>query len=141
MTWLIPAVYLLFLLLLLHRYTHRTPHLRSYPPRTTGALVSVIIPARNEAENIETCIRSVLASTYEPIEIIVVDDRSSDGTAAIVEQVASQPGSPRPGATGARSRAARRGGSASRGRWSRDGAWRPERSCCSPTPTRGTTRS
>jgi chlorobactene glucosyltransferase len=90
-TWLIPPVYLVFLLLLLHRYTQRRPHLRSYPPRTSGPLISVIIPARNEALNIETCVRSILGTAYEPIEVIVVDDRSSDGTAAIIEQVARSP--------------------------------------------------
>ena len=91
MTWLIPAVYLLFLLLLLHRFTHRRPHLRSYPPRPSGPLISVIVPARNEAANIETCLYSILVTLYEPIEVIVVDDRSSDGTAAIIEQVARSP--------------------------------------------------
>lgn len=91
MTWLIPALYLVFLALLLHRYTHRRPHLHSYPPRTSGPLVSVIIPARNEAANIETCVRSILGTAYEPIEVVVVDDRSSDGTAAIIEQVARSP--------------------------------------------------
>lgn len=88
MTWLIPAVYLLFFLILLHRYTHRRPHLRSYPPRTSGPLISIIIPARNEAANIEMCLRSILGTTYDPIEVIVVDDRSSDGTAGIVEELA-----------------------------------------------------
>jgi chlorobactene glucosyltransferase len=87
-TWLIPAVYLLFLTLLLHRFAHRRPHLRSYAPRTSGPLMSVIIPARNEAANVETCVRSILGTAYEPIQVIVVDDRSSDGTAAIVERVA-----------------------------------------------------
>jgi chlorobactene glucosyltransferase len=87
-TWLIPAGYLLFFLVLLHRYTHRRPHLRSYPPRTSGPLISIVIPARNEATNIESCLRSILGTTYDPIEVIVVDDRSSDGTAAIVEEVA-----------------------------------------------------
>jgi chlorobactene glucosyltransferase len=90
-TWLIPAVYLLFLVVLLYRYTHRRPHLRSYPPRTSGPLISIIIPARNEAANIERCLRSVLDTTYDPIEVIVVDDRSSDATAAIVEEVARSP--------------------------------------------------
>ena len=91
MTLLIPGIYFLFLLLLLHRYTHRHPHLRSYAPRTSGALVSVIVPARNEAANIETCMRSILGTAYESIEVIVVDDRSSDGTAAIIERVARSP--------------------------------------------------
>jgi chlorobactene glucosyltransferase len=91
MTWVIPGVYLLFLSVLLYRYTHRRPHLDSYAPRTRGPLISIIIPARDEAANIETCLRSVLGTTYESIEIIVVDDRSSDGTAAIVERVARSP--------------------------------------------------
>jgi chlorobactene glucosyltransferase len=90
-TWLIPGVYLLFLILLLHRYAHRQPHLPSYPPLVKGPLISVLIPARNEAANIETCLRSILGTAYESIEVIVVDDRSSDGTAAIVEHIARSP--------------------------------------------------
>ena len=50
--------------------------------------MSVIIPARNEATTIETVVRSVLASTFDPVELIVVDDRSTDDTAAIVERLA-----------------------------------------------------
>lgn len=44
-------------------------------------LVSVIVPARNERRNIESCVRSVLAGHYSPLELLVVDDRSTDGTA------------------------------------------------------------
>jgi chlorobactene glucosyltransferase len=87
----IPVVYFLFLVLLLRRYTNRTPHLSAYPARAQGPFVSVIIPARNEAANIEACVRSVLATTYEQVEVIVVDDRSTDGTGAIIERLATSP--------------------------------------------------
>jgi len=43
-------------------------------------LVSIIVPARNEAHNIGRCVTSILATSYPRIELIVVDDISSDGT-------------------------------------------------------------
>jgi len=73
----------------LPRLADHTPDLESVPPET-GQLVSVIIPARNEAITIETAVRSVLATTYQPLEVIVVDDRSKDSTAAIVERLAAE---------------------------------------------------
>jgi glycosyltransferase involved in cell wall biosynthesis len=50
------------------------------------ALVSVIIPAFNAAEHIRQTLNSVVAQTYREIEVIVVDDGSSDATTAIVEE-------------------------------------------------------
>jgi len=90
-TWLIPAGYALFLVLLVYRYATRRPRLANYPPQRAGSLVSVIIPARNEAVNIERAVRSILATEYRPIELIVVDDRSSDATAEIVERLTRSP--------------------------------------------------
>ena len=49
--------------------------------------VGVIIPARNEAENIEECLASLTKSRYPNFEIIVVDDRSEDGTAELARTV------------------------------------------------------
>jgi glycosyltransferase involved in cell wall biosynthesis len=54
------------------------------------ALVSVIIPAFNAAENIRQTLDSVLAQTYPKIEVIVVDDGSSDATSAIVKEFAAR---------------------------------------------------
>lgn len=51
-------------------------------------LVSIIIPARNEAHNIGECVRAIAASTYPKLEIIVIDDHSADGTGEIVREVA-----------------------------------------------------
>jgi len=49
--------------------------------------VSVIIPARNEAANIGRCLRSILAQQGIAFQLIVVDDHSTDRTAAIARQV------------------------------------------------------
>lgn len=52
-------------------------------------LVSVIVPARNEAHQIAACVRSLLAQNYPRFELIVVDDRSEDGTGAILARLAA----------------------------------------------------
>lgn len=50
-------------------------------------LVSVIIPAYNAQPYIEKCVDSILASTYKNIEVIVVDDGSSDSTVSICRSI------------------------------------------------------
>ena len=58
-------------------------------PSPAGPLpaVSIIIPALNEAENIRTALLSVLTLDYQPLEIIVINDRSTDATAAILAEI------------------------------------------------------
>ena len=48
--------------------------------------VSVIIPMHNSSKHIEQCIESVLNQTYNNIEIIIVDDKSSDNSLDIVKK-------------------------------------------------------
>jgi len=55
--------------------------------RPPSGPVTVVVPAFNERETIESTVRSLAASTH-PIEIVVVDDGSTDGTADIVENLA-----------------------------------------------------
>jgi len=50
-------------------------------------LVSIMIPARNEAENIKGCITSLLKQDYPNIEILVLDDSSDDDTSHIVKMI------------------------------------------------------
>jgi len=46
-----------------------------------NALVSVIIPVYNHAEELVVCLRSLEKQTYKTLEIIIVDDGSTDGLA------------------------------------------------------------
>ena len=43
-------------------------------------LISVVIPTYNRKDKLPACIQSVLAQTYANLEVIVVDDASTDGT-------------------------------------------------------------
>ena len=61
-------------------------------PPPDPPMVSVIIPARDEAHNIERCARSVLASAHPALEVIVVDDHSADGTGEIARTIAREDG-------------------------------------------------
>jgi len=69
--------------------THeKEPRLNAFSysgPPEPSPLVSVIIPARDEEEHIASCIDAVLEQDYPRFEVIVVDDRSEDRTAGIVE--------------------------------------------------------
>ena len=85
---LLPAVPWLLPFLTLPRLARRTPNL-SDAPNGGGSLVSVVIPARNEAATIATVVGSILDTTYHPIELLVVDDRSTDDTAEIVEKLSA----------------------------------------------------
>jgi len=86
---LLPALPWLAPFVALPRLARSRPSLSGVEPRL-GEPVSIIIPARNESATIETVVRSILSSTYQPFELLVVDDRSTDDTAGLVERLAAQ---------------------------------------------------
>jgi cellulose synthase/poly-beta-1,6-N-acetylglucosamine synthase-like glycosyltransferase len=57
-------------------------------PPPTWPRLSVVIPACNEADSLEAALRSVLDQDYPELEIVLIDDRSTDGTADIVDRLA-----------------------------------------------------
>lgn len=62
------------------------PRVRVRMPKRTP-LLSVIIPARDEERTIERTVRAMLAQTYPALEIIVVNDRSTDATEGILRGI------------------------------------------------------
>ena len=62
--------------------------LRTPAPASGAPRVAILIPARNEAAGIAACVESALASNGVESEVIVLDDHSTDATAAIVARLA-----------------------------------------------------
>ena len=59
------------------------------PATSSLSSLSVIVPARNEEEGLEVSLGSVLAQDHPALEVVLVDDRSSDGTGRIMDQMAA----------------------------------------------------
>ena len=92
MNWLLALALILGVARLVVQVVATRVHLRRVRqrrrnPRQIRTPVSVIVPAYNEAANIAATVRSLIASDYPALEVIVVDDGSSDGTADIVERL------------------------------------------------------
>ncbi|HTV09748.1 MAG TPA: glycosyltransferase family 2 protein [Candidatus Aquilonibacter sp.] len=65
-----------------------TPAWDLLPPDNAGPSLTVVVPARNEAENIRATLDFLLASQYSSLYILAIDDRSTDATRQIVDEFA-----------------------------------------------------
>jgi len=69
--------------------SRKIKYLKGIPVIPSGSLprVSIIVSALNEEDTIEPALRSVLALDYPQLEVIAINDRSTDGTGAILERM------------------------------------------------------
>ena len=72
------------------RWMHRLPTLETFGHATGHTHCSIVIAARNEEARVEQTIRCLLAQRDVKAEIIVVDDRSTDRTNEILQQLAKK---------------------------------------------------
>ena len=87
--WWLPALFL-------RTGARSTPSLEEFsatPPSADAPRVSLILPARNEAAHIAPCIRAIRQSTWPNLELVVIDDHSTDGTDDLAREAAG--GDPR----------------------------------------------
>jgi chlorobactene glucosyltransferase len=94
MPYLITSTILFILGLIIIYWVHSQYHLDivvtvNQPPRN-APLVSICIPARNEENNIRRCVEAALGQDYPNIEVIVLDDRSTDATLTQLTEIASR---------------------------------------------------
>jgi chlorobactene glucosyltransferase len=75
--------------LALNMKTLRVPQRNAILP-VPPPLVSIIVPARNDEANIGPCLESLIRQNYPNFEIIVLDDNSEDGTAALIKDIAER---------------------------------------------------
>jgi chlorobactene glucosyltransferase len=65
-------------------------HIDPREPDPTLPSLSIVVPARNEADRIERCVRSLLAASYPDFEIVAVDDCSQDATRSVLDGIAAE---------------------------------------------------
>jgi chlorobactene glucosyltransferase len=85
------ALFVFMLNLIFNLKSLKKPKVDATLPETTP-FVSILVPARNEANNIQTCLDSLRHQDYPDFEVLVLDDDSSDDTAVIVQRLAAEDG-------------------------------------------------
>jgi glycosyltransferase involved in cell wall biosynthesis len=96
LAYLILSTIILVLGIIVTFWVHNQYHLSIVIPesepsnRVNLPMISVIIPARNEARNIRRCLVALDSQTYPNLEVIIVDDRSTDTTPRILAEFAAE---------------------------------------------------
>ena len=83
------VIFLAILLLISFVNLLTLKRLGKFPVSANLPRVSLLVPARNEAYNIEACARDLLNQNYPDFEVIILDDESTDGTGEILRRVAA----------------------------------------------------
>jgi chlorobactene glucosyltransferase len=94
MPYLLTSTLLFIAALIIIYWIHNQYHLdiivEIKPAPTAAPLISICIPARNEENNIRNSVESVLGQDYPNIEVIVLNDRSTDSTLTQLAEIASR---------------------------------------------------
>ncbi len=73
------------------RTASTTPR-HGFPPLVARPTVSFLVAVKDEVAGIEACVRSMAASDYRPLQLVVVDDGSTDGTGQLLDRLAGELG-------------------------------------------------
>lgn len=86
--------FILLNILIFSYFRYRDPHFNRYLGLEDKGLItkisphfSIVVPVKNEEENIRDCVESCINQTYEHKEIIIVNDGSTDNTARILDSI------------------------------------------------------
>jgi hyaluronan synthase len=81
--------FVLFNIILLSYFRYKDPYIEviDIDISRNPPLVTIVVPVKNEEENIRNCVSSCLNQTYEKKEIIIVNDGSNDKTGEILDQM------------------------------------------------------
>jgi chlorobactene glucosyltransferase len=86
---IVAGLLILLLNLILNLRSIRKPSRNSKLP-ASPPLISVLIPARDEENNIGACLESLRLQDYPNFEVLVLDDNSQDGTATVISKLAAK---------------------------------------------------